>query len=383
MRVRIFTEDVIEGLQKAANIIPQRTGAAYLRTIWLKAENDHLELLATDSSLEFRGIYTAEILEPGLTGVQGRSFVDLLRRLPPGQITLTLDGTSSVLHIEQGRRSYKLPVNDPAWFQNFSDFPEKGAVLWSGDYLQDLVEKIFYCLGDDGTDALSCLVLKRAEGGFIEAAGMNGHQFALVRFAHDDLRRLLPDEGILLQKKYLGELKKWLGAEEINVNLDERRLFLRTEKKKESLSLPLSTYPYPDYSVFVGRVGGDDVSTLVLDRTEAQNALLRIAIFTSESNRCAYFDFSGKEAVLSSTGQDVGSATECLDVDYTGTLSRIAFPTNKLLTILEHFSSVRLTLALTGAEGPCGITGAEDPSYLVIIMPMKIIDDTLYQEEQV
>jgi DNA polymerase-3 subunit beta len=381
MHVRVYTEDVLEGLQKASNILPQRTGAAYLRTIWLKAEGDHLELLATDSSLEFRGSYTAEILEPGLTGVPGRSFVELFRRLPPGQISLRVD--ESVLAVEQGRRKYRLPVNDPAWFQNFSDFPETGAVIWSGDYLQELIERIFYCLGDEGTDVLSCLLLKPAEDNFIEAAGMNGHQFALLRFAHDDLRALLPSGGILVQKKYLGELKKWLGTDEISVNLDGKRLFLRAEKNREILSLPLSSYQYPVYSSFLGRVGGDGVSLLELDRGEAQNALLRIAIFNSESNKCAYFEFSGKEAVLSSAGQDVGSATESLDVDYKGSIEKIAFPTNHLLAIFDHFSSPRLALALTDAEGPCGITGGEDPSYLVIIMPMKIIDDTLYQEEQV
>ncbi|MDR1359631.1 MAG: DNA polymerase III subunit beta, partial [Deltaproteobacteria bacterium] len=59
------------------------------------------------------------------------------------------------------------------------------------------------------------------------------------------------------------------------------------------------------------------------------------------------------------------------------------FPTNHLLTIMDHFSSARLNMALTGPEGPCGITGDADPLYLVIIMPMKIMDDTLYQEEQV
>jgi DNA polymerase-3 subunit beta len=226
-------------------------------------------------------------------------------------------------------------------------------------------------------------VLKPAEDNFIEAAGMNGHQFALLRFAHDDLRALLPSGGILIQKKYLGELKKWLGTDEINVNLDEKRLFLRAEKKRESLSLPLSSYQYPEYSSFLDRARGDDVSLLVLDRGEAQNALLRIAIFNSESNRCAYFEFSGNEAVISSTGQDVGSATESLDVDYKGSVEKIAFPTNHLLTILDHFTSAKLNLALTDAEGPCGITCEEDPSYLVIIMPMKIIDDTLYHEEQV
>ncbi len=383
MYLKVYKEDVIEGLQKAANIIPQRTGAAYLRSIWLKAENGRLELLSTDSSIEFRGSYTAEVLENGLVGVQGRAFVELLRRLPSGQISLKQDAAAGVLHIEQGRRKYKLPTNDATWFQNFSDFPEEGAVIWSGDFLQELIDRIVFCIGDEGMDAIACLVMKPAGENAIEAAGMNGHQFAMLRFMNDDLRGLLPEEGILIQKKYLGELKKWLGADEINVNIGDKRLFLRTEDKRESFSLPLSSYQYPDYSTFLSRLKDNNNSKLELARTEAQEALNRIAIFNSESNRCTYFDLTAKEVVFSAAGQDVGSATESLDVEYAGSIPKIAFPTNTLLTIFDHYSSAKIALTLTGSEGPCGITGADDAEYLVIIMPMKILDDVNFSEEQV
>ncbi len=383
MYLTVYKEEIIEGLQRAANIIPQRTGAAYLRSIWLKAENNSLELLSTDSNIEFRGRYTAEVREPGLVGVQGRSFVELLRRLPSGQISLKVDETAPVLHIEQGRRKYKLPVNDATWFQKFSDFPEEGAVIWAGDFFQELIDRIFYCIGDEGADALACLFMKPGENGQIEATGMNGHQFAMIRFANDDLRALLPEEGMLVQKKYLNELKKWLGTDEINLNINNKRLFVRTENKAESLSLPLSSYQYPDYSVFLSRLSGDGIAKLTLNRAEAQDALLRIAIFNSDSNRCTYFDLSEKEAVLSASGQDLGSASESLDVDYQGSVEKIAFPTNNLLTIMDHYASSELTLTLTGAEGPCGIAGAGDADYLVIIMPMKILDDINFSEEQV
>jgi DNA polymerase-3 subunit beta len=382
MNLRVYKEEVIEGLQRAANIIPQRTGAAYLRSIWLKAENNRLEILSTDSNIEFRGSYTAEVSEPGLVGVQGRSFVELLRRLPVGQVSLRVDDAAPVLHIEQGRRKYKLAVNDATWFQKFSDFPEEGAVIWAGDFFQELIDRIIYCIGDEGADALACLFMKPGENGRIEAAGMNGHQFAMIRFTNDDLHSLLPGEGILVQKKYLNELKKWLGADEINVNINNKRLFVRTESRAESMSLPLSSYQYPDYTVFLSRLNGD-TSTLKLTRTEAQDALQRIAIFNTDSNRCTYFDLSANEAVLSATGQDLGSASESLDVEYSGAIERVAFPTSNLLTIMDNYASAQLSLTLTGTEGPCGISGADDTDYLVIIMPMKILDDINFSEEQV
>ena len=386
MHVNVFKENVIEGLQKAANIIPAKTGAAYLRSIWLRVEKGALTIMATDSNIEFSGTYTAEVIKDGLVGVQGRNFVDLLRRLSSGvPISLSIEeGSGNLLISQKGTRNYKLPTNDPVWFQNFSEFPEDNPVVWSGDYLAELIDKVTYCIADDESkDAIGCLLINPTESGHIDACGLNGHQFAMLRFLHDELHAKLPKTGILVQKKYLGELKKWLGADEIELNVTEKRLFLRTNDKKEMFSLPLSAYQYPDYTNFLSRVEGVDASRLVLQRKDSQEALERLLIFTSDNNRCTYFSLSGAEAVLSSNGLEVGSATESLEAAYDGEIKKIAFPTRNLLDIMDHFQSEKLTLILTGTEGPCGIKGSEDPEYTVIIMPMKIVEETYYQEEKV
>ena len=386
MLVNVFKENVIEGLSKAANIIPTKTGAAYLRSIWLRADNNYLTIMATDSNIEFSGSYTAEVLQEGLVGVNGRNFVDLLRKLSSGvPISLTLEkGSGNLLISQKGTRNYKLPTNDSVWFQNFSVFPEDNSVVWSGDYLAELIDKISYCIADDeNKDAIGCLHIKPTETGHIDACGLNGHQFAMLRFLHDELHTQLPKSGILIQRKYLGELKKWLGTDEIELNVTEKRLFLRTSDKKEMFSLPLSAYQYPDYVNFLSRVEGGNTSNLVINRKEMEEALERLLIFISENNRCTYFSLSAKETVLSSNGLDVGSATETLEAEYNGDIKKIAFPTRNLLEIMDHYRSEKLTLVLTGTEGPCGIKGNDDPEYTVIIMPMKIVEETYYQEEKV
>ena len=386
MVINVFKENLIEGLSKAANIIPAKTGAAYLRSIWLRAEKGALTIMATDSNIEFSGTYTADVVTDGLVGVNGRNFVDLLRNLSSGiPIHLSLEKESGNLLIGQkGKLHYKLPTNDPVWFQNFSPFPEDNPVVWSGDYLAELIDKVTFCIADEeNKDAIGCLFINPKDSGHIDACGLNGHQFAMLRFLHDDLHSLLPKSGILIQKKYLGEVKKWLGADEIELNITEKRLFLRTNDKKEMFSLPLSAYQYPDYSNFIARVESDSGSHLVMQRKEVQEALKRLLIVTSDNSRCTYFALSEKEAVLSSNGLDVGSGMENIDAVYSGDIKKIAFPARNLLDILDHYQSEKLTMILTGTEGPCGIKGPDDPEYTVIIMPMKIVEETYYQEEKV
>ena len=383
MKLTIMKEHIIEGLQKAAGIIPARSGAAYLRSLWLKAEGDMLTLMSTDANIEFTGQYAASVVQEGLVGVQGRAFVDLVRQLPNGQITLFIDEQSGNLLLEQGKRKYKLPINDSTWFQAFSEFPSKNAISWSADFFQEIIERISFCISDDdNSDAISCLYIKSVGKGRIESCGLNGHQFALTAFIHDDLALMLPPEGILIQKKYVQEMKRWLGGlEEIELSISEKRLYLRTSDSREMLSLPRSTYSYPDYMSFVSKLSAESISRLDVDRKECMEALGRLSIFTTDNDRCTYLDLAENELTLTAQGQDVGSADERLEAHYEGDIAKIAFPTRNLMDVLGHFASARVQLHFTAVEGPCGISGKDDPEYTVIIMPMKMTEATYYEEE--
>ena len=384
MKLTVNKEQIIEGLLKAAAIIPAKAGAQYLRSIWLKAEEGSLSVMSTDANIEFTGRYPAEVSKPGLIGVQGRAFVDLVRQLPTGVLHLTLDEASGNLLIEQGRRTYKLPVSGAEWFQNFSAFPAENAVTWSGDFLQDILDKVAFCISDDDAmDAIACLCMKPRGNGRIDVCGLNGHQFALVSFTHDELAERLPESGMLIQKKYLQDIKKWLGVDEIELNITDKRLYLRSLDGAETLSLPRAAHEYPDYNIFMSKLASEDMNPMTLARKETIEALGRILIFNTESDRCTYMDLTAGEALLSAQGQDVGSANESLEVTYNGDIKRIAFPTRNLLDVLGHFVSAKIDMMLTGSEGPCGIRGADDTDYTVIIMPMKVSETTYYSEEDV
>ena len=384
MKLTVNKEQIIEGLLKAAAIIPAKAGAQYLRSIWLKAEEGSLSVMSTDANIEFTGRYPAEVSKPGLIGVQGRAFVDLVRQLPTGVLHLTLDEASGNLHIEQGRRTYKLPVSGAEWFQNFSAFPAENAVTWSGDFLQDILDKVAFCISDDDAmDAIACLCMKPRGNGRIDVCGLNGHQFALVSFTHDELAERLPESGMLIQKKYLQDIKKWLGVDEIELNITDKRLYLRSLDGAETLSLPRAAHEYPDYNIFMSKLASEDMNPMTLARKETIEALGRILIFNTESDRCTYMDLTAGEALLSAQGQDVGSANESLEVTYNGDIKRIAFPTRNLLDVLGHFVSAKIDMMLTGSEGPCGIRGGDDTDYTVIIMPMKVSETTYYSEEDV
>jgi DNA polymerase III subunit beta len=384
MKLFVLKEDIIEGLQKAASIIPAKTGAAFLRTIWLRAEGSSLIIMSTDSNLEFRGNYPARVESPGLVGIQGRRFCDLLRKLPPGEIALSLDSDNDVLLLKQGRRNYKLPTNDVTWFQDFARFPAENAVLWSGDFLKEIIDRIAFCISDeDSMEAMKCMKLTPSQkDDYIEVCGLNGHQFALFKFVNEDIFSILPKDGILIHKKYLLELKKWITSDEVEFNIDSKRLYFSTGEQKEIFSLPLSYYEYPKYENFLTSMD-DNASTLELDKFELIDSLERISIFNTENQTCTFFVFNNGELTLFAQGQDIGEASELLSMTFQGNLQKIAFPTKKMIDILSHYNSGIIQMKFMGELSPCIITGTDDREYLTIIMPMEISEETYYTEENI
>lgn len=383
MKLTIQKEQVIEGLQKASGLTPSKSGAAYLRSIWIRAQGGSVSFMATDANIEFIGTYPAETAEPGMAGVQGRGFVDLIRQLPNGEIRLSTDKNNANLVIEQGRRRYRLALSNSDWFQEFSAFPEQNPIAWTGGVFAEYLDRVTFCISDeDLQDSLGCLCLMPRDNGRIDMCGLNGHQFAIVSFIYDDLCARLPKKGLLIQKKYLADVKKWLGPDEIELNLTDKRLYLRRMDGAEALSLPHAQYDYPDYNIFMSKLDEPDISRLEITRKEAIDALGRIQIFNTEADRCVFLEMSADEVNFSAQGSDLGSGRESLEADYKGDLDKIAFPTKNLMDIFAHFTSEQVTLKLSGAEGPAGISGADDVSYSVIIMPMKVAGDAYYDEEE-
>jgi DNA polymerase-3 subunit beta len=333
------------------------------------------------------GSYPAALEGEGLAGVQGRAFYDLVKQLrsDQGELTIRTDESDQNVLVEQKARKYKFPVNDPEWFQKFSTFPEDNTVYWSGDFLHEIIDKISFCISDeDSMEAIACIYMvphDKDGAKTVEVCGLNGHQFAMLNFVNDDIYAMLPEEGVLIQKKYLTELKKWLTADEIELAISNKRLFFRTGDKRETFTLPLSYYQYPNYNNFLARLGDDDVSTLEVNRLDLVDALSRVALFNTDSNRCAYFTFADNEVTVSAQGQETGTARESIDATFSGDMTRIAFPTRNLIEILNHFASPTVKFTLTGTEAPCGLTGPDDKDYNVIVMPMMIQEETYYTEE--
>ena len=386
MKVTFNKDTVITGLQKAIAIMPPKTGAAFLRTVWIIAENDSVTFQSTDANIEFTGTYGADVEEPGMVGVQGQIFHGLISNCL-GQLQLSYKEDDNTLYLTHSNGVCKLPVVTKNWFQEMAKFPEDNAIDWTGDFLQTAINKVIYCIDDESSlDALTCLLIKPRENkdGKIDICGLNGHQFAMFSFVHEKMLEKIPSEGLLIQRIYLPQISKWLNKDEISINFTDKRIFFKN-KINEIFSVPRVNYEFPDYNNFLSKLEVDDVSHLHLNRSDLKGALNRISTVNTDIKNCTDFYISEEKNVIDcyAKGESSGEVSEKFNIQYDGNIRKITFRTKDLLTILDHFGSENLTMRITTDEGPCGIEGDDDIDYLVVIMPIKTIETSYESEEAV
>jgi DNA polymerase-3 subunit beta len=382
MKFNIQREDILHGLHQAAQITPTKTGAVFLRSVWLKVEADKLQIMATDSNIEFYGIYNIDVDQEGLVGVNARHLYDLIRRLHPGDLQFQVEEDTKKLIIKQNKKKYVIPINENYWFQPLLSFPEENSVFWRGEYFTNIIDSVYFSISDDEVmRAINCMIIKYSENDQkIELCGLNGHKLALYQIDKNGLDRIIPDKGILIMKKYVGDLRRILPLGEIEVNITNNRFYCRSADKMQNISIPLSMYEFPDYKGLLTKYISDNPTNMNINKQSLLDALNRIYIFNTENSICTFFEFDGNHLHMNVRSDEKGEAKEIIDVEFNGDIKKIAFPTKDLIEILSHFKSENLNFNLTSSEGPCFVSGNDDPGYNVLVMPMKISEDVVYSE---
>ncbi len=377
-------EQIIKGLQKAASISSQKSGTTFLKTVWLKWNEERLQILATDSKIEFIAEYEVKAQEEGIVGINGRSFYELIKKLPPGEITISLAEDGEYINLIQGSKKYKIITYESSWFREFVEFPNKDYVKWYGDNFKEVINRLYYFIPDDVSDDNKYLNLcKSHKPNHIVAYGVILHSFAMLTFEHNELYQHLDDNLYLIDKMFLNELRKWLENNEIYLTIHENRIFIKDEVNNEKISFPVIIKNDEDYNIYLEAFNNTNLSTLIVNRKELIDVLERISVFASDIDELVTFIFNNDKLLIHSEGHNKGEATEEILVNYSGQIDSVFFLIKRTKQIIEHFHSENIKIEFTTSDGPCKITGLDesDNGYIVVTMPVRLKEEKYYEDE--
>ena len=371
MKLTIERTALLKALGHVQSVVERRNTIPILSNVKIEAGDGRLGLNATDMDLEITDTVAADVSAPGATTAPAHTLYDIVRKLPEGsQVDLDAGGDGQMV-LSSGRSRFSLPCLPTEEFPVMSggDLPHEFAL--TAAELRSLIDRTRFAISTEETRYyLNGIYLHAADRDgtdVLRAVATDGHRLASVEVPLPAGAGGMP--GIIVPRKTVTELRKLIdeSGDEVSVGLSDSKI--RFSFDDAVLTSKLIDGTFPDYQRVIPQ--GND-KELEVDRKLFADAVDRVSAISSEKSRAVKLAMANGVLVLSASSPEHGSATEEIEVNYTGDDLEIGFNSSYLLDITRQIEGDNAHFSLADAASPTILREGGDASALYVLMPMRV-----------
>jgi DNA polymerase-3 subunit beta len=374
MKLRIARDELLTGLQRVQGVVEKRNTMPALSNILLETKQDGVELVATDLEIGIRGHYKAEVVEPGSVSVSARKVYEILREMPDSEITLSTQDNNWV-QIQAGKSQFKIVGLAASEFPALPAVEREGRIAISGTGLASLLRKTLFAVGDnDARYILNGLLITLVSGdnnATLRLVGTDGHRLAVaesdlppnaVSDVPKEIKAIIPRKAAL-------EMRRLLEEEAGEPLLGFTKNLITFQKSGVLLTSRVMEGTYPNYQQVIPK---DNSKKATINRLAFEGALRRVAVLSRDKTNAVRITLDTGMVTLYASNPDLGEATEEVPVEYRGESLTTGFNARYLLDALSAMDGETVHMEMKTALSPCVLRPEGDPSFLCVVMPMKV-----------
>ena len=364
--------DLLPVLAKIQGLTGRRTNLAITTNVLIKTTDSGISISATDLETGFEGFYPANIETQGAVAINARKFYEIVRDFPSEDISLK-EIENHWIEIGNEHVEYHIVGMNP---DDFPEIPKIEAVEFfeiDSIALARMIEKNVIVSGatDDKRAHIIGVYAERIieeKQRVFRLVSTDGSRLSKVDYIYDKDYNLPSGTGVMIPKKGLVEVNKFLDAEgPVQVGFKDNNFIIK--KNGETLIIRLLEGAFPAYDDIITISGGNDI---FLDRKLFLMMLKRMSILSSEDYKGVIFNFSKDKLVINSTNPDIGESKEDMIIEYSGEPIIVMFNPRFFIDTLGVIDEDNVLINIVNEEKPCIIQGEKDKTYLSVIMPMRI-----------
>lgn len=368
MKFTVAKEQLLSGLQAVQNIVGSRTTLPILSNVLLRAEEQRLELTATDLDVTISCGVQATIQEPGAITLPVKKLFSIVRELGSQEIELEVDDKNGC-KIKAGSSYYRINGLAAEDFPPAPKFAESRSLALSQEKLRAMLRRTCFAASSDETRYV-------LNGIFFS---FRDHKVTMV--ATDGRRLALTDEEVdidadtvaefIVPTKAITELNRLLqGAGEAVIRVTENQAAFSLKDDKGFSVLLITKLVEGNYPNYRQVIPAEAAERVPLVREELLQALRRAEIMTSEKANSVKLAFTRNNLSITANSPDVGESRESLAINYKGKDISVAFNPTYMMDPLKALENDEVFLELTDELSP-GVLRINGP-FLYVIMPMRM-----------
>lgn len=368
----IFTmnsQDLLEGLNTVTRALAPRAAKQILEGVHISADNNRVTLTCSDGSLTIEYTNTAAVQENGQAVLPGRIFNEMIRKMPQGDVKITVsDMHSALIRCMKNRSS--LAIMNAAEYPEVSFKAAGTCVKIQQNKLKDMISHVVFAVATDESRQIltgSLLEVSRSEARLVALDGFRLSMQKLYQpFELGENREMVK---AVIPGKVLTELARILPDDDAfcTMMIDNGRL--QCSFGNIRLSASLLSGEYIDYRRIIPTEFKTEVK---VNRTEVQDAIERASLMAREGkNNLIKMSFRNEILKISSNAE-MGNVEEEMEANLHGDSIDIAFNSRYIMDVIRNVTDEELCMKLNTSVSPCVIVPQDGDEFLYLILPVRV-----------
>ncbi|MBS1748610.1 MAG: DNA polymerase III subunit beta [Bacteroidetes bacterium] len=369
MKFIVSSSALLKQLQHISGVISTNTVLPILEDFLFEIEKNKLTVVATDLETVMKIHIDIEARDSGKICIPAKILIDSLKNLPDQPLTFTIDKNFSV-EITSDNGKYKVMGENPDNFPKEPAADDTNMFTMSSSALVTAINKTLFAVSNDDLRPAMTGVLFELDKKGLTFVATDAHR--LVKYRRIDVS--CPEKSsLIVPKKPLNLLKSALpdNEDELKVSYNSNHLFV--DHGTTEMVCRLIDARFPDYKVVIP---AENPYKMTVSRTDFQNALRRVSVFSNKSTNQVALSISGAELQLAAQDVDFSfEGNERMSCRYEGEDIQIAFNAKFLIELLSATPSSEVVLELstpTKAGILLPVEKDEDEELLMLAMPLML-----------
>lgn len=363
------SQDLLEGLNTVTRALAPRATKQILEGVQIVAEKNRIRMTCSDGSLTIEYTNEANIQEEGEVVLPGRIFNEMIRKMPEGDVKISVsDLHSASIRCMKNRSSLAI--------MNASEYPEvsfhaSGSVVKiQQNKLKDMISHVVFAVATDESRQIltgSLLEVSRSEARLI---ALDGFRLSMQKLYQPfELNDGIDMIKAVIPGKVLSELSKILPDDDAfcTMMIDNGRL--QCSFGNIRLSASLLSGEYIDYR----RIIPTEFKTSVkVNRTSVQDAIERASLMAREGKNNLIKMCFRRDTLKISSNAEMGNVEEEMEAELQGEDIDIAFNSRYIMDVIRNVAEEELCMKLNTSVSPCVIVPKSGDEYLYLILPVRV-----------
>lgn len=373
MKFSCERDSFTQAITTASKALPSKPSTPILAGILVKAENNILEICATDNetSIIIKITENVNIEVPGSVIFVGRYFADMVRNVPGDTITIEYDRNEQQAQIKSEKLKYTLQ-SMCGEFPFIEEVDSDLDLILTNKQLCALISRTQYACSTDTARPIFTGCVLQVHGKTVTMAGTNTHQLAIHTVTLDkDYEKGIT---VTVPGKILSNIEKLIASDvpvDVEIKMSSRKIAFNCDNGRIQIITRLIEGAFPDYR----RVIPLDFKTRVtIKKDEFSMALRRISVISNTSeHRSCKFEFCNNSVRISANNPDIGYSEEIISAQVDGYDLTISFNSDYLSRVMNVIASDNFIFSMNTNLSAAAIRETDSNDFTYIITPIRTI----------